>query len=474
MTNHLPQVIAKYITPSPPGYEVEATENEKAVVILGGKVVDRFSGGTRQVRPPARVVLASLGTFRWSPDTVSVSFRLADRGSNVEELLGVNTQHGDRITVSDVADSADLAALVRNSVARRASERELSADVGRALDRYGLSVESVRRGDDPPPPPPPHDTSLHDAARRGETETVLRLIIAGADINAKDESDNTPLRCAIINRKTKTAIALIAAGADIYIRYKGNTPLHTAEWCNEIKIVLALIAADKNVVDVQNWWEDTPLHSAVINDHIEVVRVLRDAGSNLNIRNKRGRTPLCEAKKRGRTEIEQALREGVAPPPKMSLHDAAYRGETEVALRLIIADVDVNHTNKSNNAPLRGAIMNRKTETALALIAARADVNANGTGGNKPLHTAEWKGEIKVVLALIAAGADIHARNNAGNTALHTAGIDGETEIAIVLIASGADIRARNYEDDTPVKSAKTNRHFKTAAEMERVAAAST
>ena len=561
MTNHLPQVIAEYITPSPPACVVTVTENEKAVIIDGGKTDGRFSGGTRQVLPPAKVVVASLQDYHMvigfgdSPEsqqahawrqslhtsdgeeirclTATIQFALdKDDLWNVDKLMQVAGWVGGEITVTGLAANMDISIqkAVQNAVAhaRRSSGSSLKTDylwitaielgsqpsVEREFLKYGLSVKGVHLNvvdgstvcpplelhvdggkepqgtsgtSQPPPPPPLPPMSLHDAACSGETETALRLIATGADIDAQDGSDNTPLRCAIINHKTETAIALIAAGADIYIRYKGNTPLHTAEWCDEINVALALIAADKNVVDVQNWWWDTPLHSAVINDHIEVVRVLKDAGANLNVRNKARNTPLGEAIKRGITEIEQVLRDSSPPPTpeeiaaragiplndkygNTPLHIAAWRGETEIALRLIIAGADRNVKNKYDATPLRVAIRNDKTETALALIAARADIRAKDGFNFMPIHTVAWRGDVNVALALIAAsGVDaayVNAKGRDDWTPLHAAAADAHTRIALDLIAAGADAYVMDYHGNTPIQAAADKNYVATAEAM--------
>jgi ankyrin repeat protein len=38
---------------------------------------------------------------------------------------------------------------------------------------------------------------LHEAAVRGDSEAVLRLINSGVDVNALDNADRTPVACAI-------------------------------------------------------------------------------------------------------------------------------------------------------------------------------------------------------------------------------------------------------------------------------------
>ena len=84
--------------------------------------------------------------------------------------------------------------------------------------------------------------SLHEAARLGQTETVIALIDEGADILAKDDDGNTPLHLATSSGQTETVIALIDRGANVNTRDKdGNTPLHIATSSGQTETAIALI-----------------------------------------------------------------------------------------------------------------------------------------------------------------------------------------------------------------------------------------
>ena len=57
-------------------------------------------------------------------------------------------------------------------------------------------------------------TPLHDAAFRGNAETVTVLLEAGADLEARNESGTTPLHMAALGGNAETVTALLEAGAD--------------------------------------------------------------------------------------------------------------------------------------------------------------------------------------------------------------------------------------------------------------------
>ncbi len=77
--------------------------------------------------------------------------------------------------------------------------------------------------------------------------------------------------------------------------YKGESPLHAAAgWGRERVIKYALLHG----VDftVPNKYGNTPLHTAVANEQVDIVRLLADKKDLLNIKNEAGSTPLDAAK----------------------------------------------------------------------------------------------------------------------------------------------------------------------------------
>jgi truncated hemoglobin YjbI len=59
-------------------------------------------------------------------------------------------------------------------------------------------------------------TALHMAARRGNTEIITALLDGGAEIEARDNVGDTPLRRAVNCNKVEAARVLLARGADRY------------------------------------------------------------------------------------------------------------------------------------------------------------------------------------------------------------------------------------------------------------------
>ena len=65
-------------------------------------------------------------------------------------------------------------------------------------------------------------TPLHDACRRGHMEVAMALVDRGADVDARDVDQRTPLHAACFNDNMELAIALVDTGADIGVTDVGQ------------------------------------------------------------------------------------------------------------------------------------------------------------------------------------------------------------------------------------------------------------
>ncbi|MDR0867386.1 MAG: ankyrin repeat domain-containing protein [Planctomycetota bacterium] len=119
-----------------------------------------------------------------------------------------------------------------------------------------------------------------EVVRSGSLADVQAAIVAGADVNAKfDTYDDTPLHSAAgKNPNPEIITALIKAGADVNAKdVQDGTPLHDAVLRNPA-VIAALISAGANVND-KTFEDKTPLDYAVEKGNKEVVDLLRAAGA---------------------------------------------------------------------------------------------------------------------------------------------------------------------------------------------------
>lgn len=130
-------------------------------------------------------------------------------------------------------------------------------------------------------------TALHTAAGYGRVRSVEFLIRAGADLNATDRLDLTPLMSACSlgkNKGSRVALLLIAAGADVrYVRTAdGMTALKFAVHACKPEVIQALIDRGAEV-DGPPGTDQTALMIAARANHVEALQVLVSNGAELSL-----------------------------------------------------------------------------------------------------------------------------------------------------------------------------------------------
>ena len=160
----------------------------------------------------------------------------------------------------------------------------------------------------------------------------------GVNINEHDGYGNTPLIMSVLFRDIKTLDFLLKKGAVSgidYIDKKAQTALLIAAKNNLFDMVELLIyyGANPNVVCVSS---STALLWAVFNDNFDMTKLLLDNGADKTVEKVDflGRTPLCWARNKKNTAIEELLFDYIEPP-SLDEHDKVFYEEDN--LRLVYA-----------------------------------------------------------------------------------------------------------------------------------------
>lgn len=133
--------------------------------------------------------------------------------------------------------------------------------------------------------------ALHRAAYQGCMELVELLIESGADVNARNGNDATPLFMVSRYNCEDIARLLIVKGAHVNIENCwGQTPLHIAAEYDSAVIVTILIESRANIEAKDNNGS-TPLH-VVPNVQGDVAAILLQYGANVNVLDNVGISPL--------------------------------------------------------------------------------------------------------------------------------------------------------------------------------------
>jgi len=108
---------------------------------------------------------------------------------------------------------------------------------------------------------------------------------------------------------------------------------------------------------------------------------------------------------------------GEVEAPKMSIHEATFLSNKAAVEQHIAYGSDLNVKDEYGSTPLTIASTFGRTEIAVILIEGGADVNALAADGSTALHTASFFCETEIVEALLKAGVDTKIRSSYGSTA---------------------------------------------------------
>ncbi len=140
---------------------------------------------------------------------------------------------------------------------------------------------------------------LHICAKKGNTK-LFKQFIGFVNINEKNFYFETALHMAVNNNNIEIVKLLLDNGADVNAKdVEENTPLHIASEKGYTKVVNQLLTNKKsknkiNINEKDNDW-NTPLHMAANNNKIGIVKLLLDNGADVNAKDVLGIIPLCDA-----------------------------------------------------------------------------------------------------------------------------------------------------------------------------------
>ncbi|CAC5406644.1 unnamed protein product [Mytilus coruscus] len=133
-----------------------------------------------------------------------------------------------------------------------------------------------------------NETPLHLAANQGHQPVMIRLINAKANVNANNNKNQTPLHLAAKCWDETVLCLLTDNNANVnVVDNKGNNPLHLVQSKKAAETLLELGLR----INSTNIKGDTPLHRAVINSKLIMVRSLHHLGANILAKNNKGLTP---------------------------------------------------------------------------------------------------------------------------------------------------------------------------------------
>ena len=265
--------------------------------------------------------------------------------------------------------------------------------------------------------------SLHDAARKGDTGLIKRLLDNGADIEE-------------------------AAGWDL------ERPLYLAAMHGTTSAVKCLLDGGANI-EAKNRNSNTALSVAAYNGHTSTVECLLDYRANIKAKTDRGYTALLQAAHEGHIYIVKCLLNYGADIEAKTIHgltallQAAYNGHTSTVECLLDRGANIEAKNRISNTALTEAAYKGYISTVECLLDRGANIEAKNVYGHTALTRAAREGHIYIVKCLLDHGADIEAKTDRGHTALLQAASHGQRSTVECLLDRGARIKAANSLRET-------------------------
>lgn len=197
----------------------------------------------------------------------------------------------------------------------------------------------------------------------------------------------------------------------------------------------------------------TALHQCCIDDFVDIVQCLLDAGACVNACDSELWTPLHAAATCGHTGLVQILIQAGADLLVVNAdgnmpYDLC---EDEATLELLEMAMAEQGITQDRIDECRGAKEKTMLADLKAMIENGTDLNAQDDNGTTLLHIASANGYTSVAEQLLEQSAQLEVKDSDGWTPLHAASCWGQIQMVELLVAHGADLNAKSALDETPL-----------------------
>ncbi|XP_037612522.1 protein phosphatase 1 regulatory subunit 16A [Sebastes umbrosus] len=197
----------------------------------------------------------------------------------------------------------------------------------------------------------------------------------------------------------------------------------------------------------------TALHQCCIDDFVEIVQCLLDAGACVNACDSELWTPLHAAATCGHTGLVQLLIQSGADLLAVNAdgnmpYDLCEDEATLELLEMVMAEQGITQDRIDE---CRGAKEAAMLADIRVLVQSGADLNAQDANGTTLLHIASANGYVSVGELLLEHRAEVEVKDSDGWTPLHAASCWGQIQMVELLVAHGASLNTKSVLEETPL-----------------------
>lgn len=242
------------------------------------------------------------------------------------------------------------------------------------------------------------------------------------------------------------------------------SPLHIACFRGNEEDIRRLLRNKSNIEALDND-KDRPLHYCAHGNEPGAMKILIEAGANVNALNDKKRSALQIAVVKGHVDCVRTLltcsgridvntRDFVGDT---ALHDAISKDNLEIATMLIeFPSVDLTLKNERGFNALHHACLKGNNPVVEKILLKRPDiVNIPKEDGFTALHLAAINGHYRIAQTLLTKGrCNLELRNNKQETPLVLAALHRRWDVVELLVEAGADINSQDKDGDTALNIA--------------------
>ena len=302
---------------------------------------------------------------------------------------------------------------------------------GRILIKNNANVNACDRG---------QRTALHHASDYGQ-EAFVKLLLGGCEqLEALDDTCQTPILVAAAGSQTAIVRILANSGANLSSAdCEGNTLLRFA--MQKTNSELAQILADEATKRRGSWRSRLFLSSfdATTKDVFECIVSASEASSRQCM------YPIHVAAKRGFADAIPVLHSLGAPVTDAdgqtwtATHHAAQSGSLHAFRCVLELGAVLDAPTNEGETALAIASCAGHSKIVLEALKRGADPDVRNSVGLTPLHLAAASGHAETVRILASKTVNPSAKSNAGDSALHHASRGGHSFLFPVLLGKGLD-----------------------------------